>query len=63
MSSTRPELPPVGSLTPEQVRGLACVHCGVPLGDAAAVDLGERLLRRLDVTFRWYPRACLACGI
>ena len=62
MSSTRPALPPVGRLTEQQVRGTACVYCGVRLDDATAVALGPRRLRRLDMVVRWFPRACQGCA-
>ncbi|MGW4505667.1 hypothetical protein ACWENO_13610 [Streptomyces sp. NPDC004436] len=58
MSSTLPTLPPVGTLTEDQVRGAACVWCGAPLDSTTAVDLGERPARIGDLAVRWFPRAC-----
>ncbi|MGW7331226.1 hypothetical protein ACWGIU_22050 [Streptomyces sp. NPDC054840] len=53
-----PPLPPVGDLSEQQVRGTACVHCGICLDNATAVDLGERRTRRAGELLRWFPRAC-----
>ncbi|WP_405531466.1 hypothetical protein OG592_26880 [Streptomyces avidinii] len=53
-----PPLPPVGELSEQQVRGIACVHCGICLDNATAVDLGERRTRRAGDLLRWFPRAC-----
>ncbi|WP_327738483.1 hypothetical protein OG749_36480 [Streptomyces nojiriensis] len=58
MSSTLPALPPVGTLTEDQVRGAACVWCGIVLDNGTAVDLGEQLARIADHVVRWFPRAC-----
>ncbi|WP_411102417.1 hypothetical protein [Streptomyces sp. cmx-4-9] len=52
------ELPPISDLTEQQVRGTACVWCGVCLDNASAVDLGERRTRRAGMLLRWFPRAC-----
>lgn len=57
MSST-PTIPPVGSLTEQQIRGAACVHCGITLDNGSAVDLGEQRARIGDLGIRWFPRAC-----
>jgi hypothetical protein len=51
-------LPPIGDLTELQVRGAACVYCGVILDSGTAVDLGEQRSRRAGATFSWFPRAC-----
>jgi hypothetical protein len=51
-------LPPVGELSEQQVRGTACVHCGIHLGDGPAVDLGEQQAHIGDLRVRWFPRAC-----
>ncbi|WP_030764683.1 hypothetical protein [Streptomyces sp. NRRL F-2664] len=58
MSDTLPPLPPVGDLSEQQVRGTACVHCGIVLDNATAVDLGERRTGRAGGRVRWFPRAC-----
>jgi hypothetical protein len=58
MSSTLPTLPPVGTLTEDQIRGAACVHCGIVQDNATAVDLGPRDARIADLPVRWFPRAC-----
>jgi hypothetical protein len=60
--STPPALPPVGSLTEEQIRGAACVRCGIVLDNATAVDLGPRDARIADLPVRWFPRACRLHG-
>lgn len=52
------EIPPIGDLSEQQIRGAACVHCGIHLDNATAVDLGERRTRRAGVLVRWFPRAC-----
>ncbi|MET9467819.1 hypothetical protein ABZY44_24050 [Streptomyces sp. NPDC006544] len=52
------DLPPIGDLSEQQIRGAACVRCGVHLDNATAVDLGERRGRRAGSPFRWFPRAC-----
>ncbi|MFD8577420.1 hypothetical protein ACFV1H_19055 [Streptomyces virginiae] len=62
MSSTLPALPDVGTLTEDQVRGAACVWCGVILDNATAMDLGERSARIADLAVRWWPRACRQHG-
>lgn len=58
MSDTLPPLPPVGDLSEQQVRGTACVYCGIHLDNATAVDLGERTARQAGSPRRWFPRAC-----
>lgn len=50
-------LPPLHRLSEQQVRGAACVHCGVILGPTA-VDLGERKASWGSEHVAWYPRAC-----
>ncbi|MFB8393620.1 hypothetical protein [Streptomyces yangpuensis] len=57
-----PPVPKLGTLTEDQTRGAACVHCGAPLDSATAVDLGERRTRRAGAPVRWFPRACAGCG-
>lgn len=52
------ELPPIGTLSEQQIRGTACVHCGIHLDNATAVDLGERHVSRAGQQVRWFPRAC-----
>ncbi|MFB6805509.1 hypothetical protein [Streptomyces sp. NPDC056387] len=57
-----PPLPPVGDLSEQQVRGTACVYCGIHLGAGPAVDLGERIAQLADLRVRWFPRACTGHG-
>jgi hypothetical protein len=52
------DIPPLGDLSEQQIRGAACVHCGVLLDNGTAVDLGEQTLRRAGAVVRWFPRAC-----
>ncbi|MGW6946217.1 hypothetical protein ACWGHD_04740 [Streptomyces xanthophaeus] len=56
------DLPSVSDLSEQQVRGVACVHCGVILDAATAVDLGEQRSRRVGGSYSWYPRACRLHG-
>lgn len=56
--TSSPPLPPMGSLSEQQIRGTACVRCGIVLDNGTAIDLGERRTRRAGVTVRWFPRAC-----
>ncbi|MFC7918287.1 hypothetical protein ACFUYG_30655, partial [Streptomyces sp. NPDC057386] len=54
-------MPSPAKLTPDQVRGAACVWGGEPLTVHTAVDLGVRttgLSAEPDLGGRWYPRAC-----
>lgn len=46
------------SLSEQQERGKACVHCSVTLDNRAVIDLGARLVTRNGVTVSWFPRAC-----
>lgn len=62
MSDTLPPLPPIGDLSEQQVRGTACVFCGVTLDNGDAVNLGERTVRQAGVLRRWFPRACRQDG-
>ncbi|MCY0961158.1 hypothetical protein [Streptomyces sp. H27-H5] len=57
MKQPPPPVPPIASLSAAQVRGAACVHCGITLGPDA-IDLGERQAGRAGETVAWYPRAC-----
>lgn len=57
------ELPELGSLTEQQVRGRACVWCAVALNNATAHDLGLRSMRRLDTELAWFPRSCRPCAV
>ncbi|MGW7367645.1 hypothetical protein ACWGI8_30545 [Streptomyces sp. NPDC054841] len=55
-------LPPIGTLTQRQQRGMDCVHCGVVLTPATAAGIpGEHYFRRADMRTRWYPRRCRNC--
>ncbi|MFF3620090.1 hypothetical protein [Streptomyces sp. NPDC002467] len=56
------ELPPLSELSEQQVRGSACVFCGIHLDNETAVDLGERRAGRAGATVRWFPRACTGHG-
>jgi hypothetical protein len=53
-------LPTLDGLSEAQVRGKACVWCGVILTAETAVDLGPRRKRRLDGAYDWFPRGCKA---
>lgn len=52
------ELPPLSTLSDQQVRGTACVYCGICLDNATAIDLGEQRAGRAGASVRWFPRAC-----
>lgn len=56
--SQSPPLPPIADLSEQQVRGIACVYCGITLDNATAIDLGERPASRAGGRVRWFPRAC-----
>ncbi|SDM77827.1 hypothetical protein SAMN05444921_11370 [Streptomyces wuyuanensis] len=59
---TRLALPPIGTLSARQQRGMDCVHCAVVLTPATAVDVeGEHYFRRAGMRTRWYPRRCRTC--
>jgi len=51
-------LPALDGLSESQVRGKACVWCGVILTAETAVDLGPRRKGRLDGAYNWFPRGC-----
>lgn len=59
--SERPALPPIDTLTAEQVRGGACVWCAQPLTPGADVDLGVRQDPRIEYFAAWCPRSCRCC--
>lgn len=54
-------IPEIGTLSEQQVRGSACVHCGIHLDNGTAIDLGEQHTRRAGSLVRWFPRACPGC--
>ncbi len=54
-------LPALSDLSEQQVRGAACVYCGIHLDNATAVDLGEHQAGRAGSLVRWFPRACPPC--
>jgi hypothetical protein len=54
-------LPEIGTLSEQQVRGSACVHCGIHLDNGDAIDLGERPASRAGGRVSWFPRACPRC--
>lgn len=54
-------LPGLDGLSEHQVRGSACVWCGVALATNVAVDLGERRIRRLGAAVAMFPRGCRGC--
>lgn len=62
-SLTYVPLPEFDTLSQAQVRGITCVHCGVALSPATAVDLGERKFRRPGDNVSWYPRSCQHCSM
>ncbi len=53
-------LPPAGTLSEQQVRGLACVWDGITLSPDTAVDLGPRAVDGADGVL-WFPRGCRRC--
>ncbi|MFF4350668.1 hypothetical protein [Streptomyces sp. NPDC001530] len=55
-------VPSVDTLSEAQVCGRACVWCGAPLDNRAAVDLGERTSDAHGVEAHWFPRGCLMCA-
>lgn len=55
------DLPALGTLTEQQVRGQACVWDGVPLSGVPAVDLGARTATRAGRPTQWFPRGCPRC--
>ncbi|OON72617.1 hypothetical protein B1H18_29020 [Streptomyces tsukubensis] len=57
-----PELPRLPDLSDPQIRGAACVWCGVGLIAGQVVDLGERPCRWLTHKASWFPRACTSCA-
>jgi hypothetical protein len=46
------------TLSEQQERGQACVHCGIILDNRLAIDLGARTSNRGGVAVSWFPRAC-----
>jgi hypothetical protein len=54
-------LPAWRDLSDQQVRGAACVWCGIFLAPPTAVDLGVRRIKVLDGHLNTYPRACRTC--
>jgi hypothetical protein len=55
-------LPALDTLTAEQLRGAACVWCGVVLQPGIDdVDLGARPATRTSRA--WFPRGCRACAV
>ncbi|MEE1768752.1 hypothetical protein PUR34_11400 [Streptomyces sp. JV185] len=55
------DTPPVSELTEQQQRGANCVWCAAPLSNAAAHDLGARLVDAHAGAARWFPRCCPTC--
>ncbi|MEU9089940.1 hypothetical protein ACIOEW_23750 [Streptomyces sp. NPDC087901] len=53
-------LPTLGSLSPPQRRGAACVWCAAALTTTTAVDLGARPEREGSSVFL-FPRRCRTC--
>ena len=54
-------LPEPAALSSEQLRGAQCVFCPAPLSNAAAVDLGRRVIKVHGATVAWCPRSCPSC--
>ncbi|MGA6873114.1 hypothetical protein ACWDRZ_23965 [Streptomyces sp. NPDC003509] len=48
-------------MSSEQLRGAQCVFCPAPLSNAAAVDLGRRVIEVHGSTVAWFPRSCPSC--
>lgn len=55
------DLPDLGGLSEQQVRGKACVWCAVTLENGTAIDLGPRPLRVAGNVTNWFPRGCRSC--
>lgn len=55
-------VPEIGSgLTPEQIRGDACVWGATPLHSGTGIDLGPRHGTFMGQSTIWHPRACRPC--
>lgn len=54
-------LPPVGTLSAQQLRGVHCVFCGTTLHTGAVRDLGPQLTEAHGSVVRWFPRSCHGC--
>jgi len=54
------DLPSVTGLSEQQVRGTACVWCGVILDDTA-VDFGAQKAQFAGSETSWFPRGCGRC--
>lgn len=53
------QLPSVGSLTDQQLRGWSCVWCGTGLTVGTGISLGDRRHRpERGAAYWWFPRAC-----
>ncbi|MFI1352672.1 RNA-guided endonuclease InsQ/TnpB family protein [Streptomyces sp. NPDC020898] len=52
--------PSLGSLQPEQIRGVACIWCGNPLDDST-IDLGLKSGTFMGIVGTWSPKACAEC--
>lgn len=57
------QLPGMGHLAPEQIRGARCVWCATRLTGETAIDLGARSGSLAGIVSRWFPRACKACTL
>jgi hypothetical protein len=55
------DLPPINSLSQDQVRGYTCVWDGIALTPSTAVDLGPRKFKRVGEPVSWFPRGCRSC--
>lgn len=62
-AAARLSLPAVGTRTPEQIRGAACVWCGTHLTGADAIGLGTRSGNFGGVITAWFPRGCAPCTL
>jgi len=58
MAADTQPLPRLSELTEDQIRGMACVRCGVTLDNGTAIDLGPRPTVRAGQRVSWFPRAC-----
>jgi hypothetical protein len=56
------ELPGITGLSEQQVRGKACVWCGVTSENGKAIDLGQRPAQFAGSQVSRFPRGCCPCA-
>lgn len=57
----RAHLPPPETLTPRQLRGADCCHCGADLTRSKVTDLGQQRMTVHGSRVSWFPRRCATC--